>query len=229
MASVVDLKFEMQEQQQSLWCWAAVGASCALFYHPESAWTQCKIVTEQLPNPAGHPKLNCCDERNISDCNVLGNLMVEKVGNGSLQITNTYNRYEERPISFSKLKDELEGGRPVAFDLQLEFKEEVVGDEPPKFRHFVVIAGCREVGGEELVTVYDPIPGSGIAEMTYEKFIKDYKCHGKWTDRSELGSEIGMNFLGEWGGRDETQDRGEWDDKIAEYSVIKTYLTRPPQ
>src|SRR5436190_707981 len=35
------LRFTMQLQQQTQWCWAAVSVSINLFYHPASGQTQC--------------------------------------------------------------------------------------------------------------------------------------------------------------------------------------------
>src|SRR5947207_15958187 len=39
------LDVNMQHQQHTEWCWAAVGASVSLYYKPSSTWTQCSIAT----------------------------------------------------------------------------------------------------------------------------------------------------------------------------------------
>ncbi len=45
-----------QVQQTPVWCWAAVGAACAIFMDKKSGWTQCKMAGESIvPSPG-----NCC-------------------------------------------------------------------------------------------------------------------------------------------------------------------------
>jgi len=209
MATGIDLKFTMQDQRHDKWCWAAVGASCALYYDAGSDWTQCKIVNNQL----SRPEWNCCDDNPVSNCNVIGMLVKSKPDTGALQLPGVYKSTQEGAVPFGELKAELEAMAPVAFSLKLSLKEGVEGQD--QFGHFVVIAGCREVAGKQLVTVYDSIPGSGFAEMTYETFLHDYKCHGK------------MQAFGVWEEFDQTADLGRWDDKISGYSVTNTYFTKP--
>ena len=42
------LKFTMQQQEQTNWCWAAASTSVSHFYDSSSAWTQCKVANTQL-------------------------------------------------------------------------------------------------------------------------------------------------------------------------------------
>ena len=60
------LDFDMQDQEQSKWCWAAVGASVALYYEPQASWTQCRVANEQLE------RNDCCGNGAAGACNQYG-------------------------------------------------------------------------------------------------------------------------------------------------------------
>src|SRR4029079_4998564 len=57
------LRFTMQQQQQTEWCWAAVSVSVNLFYHPASGQTQCAVA-----NVAMGPT-TCCQDGSTAQCN----------------------------------------------------------------------------------------------------------------------------------------------------------------
>lgn len=45
-------KFDIQRQEQTNWCWAAVGATVVHYYNNNTSWTQCDIVTAALKQDA---------------------------------------------------------------------------------------------------------------------------------------------------------------------------------
>ena len=48
------IDFEMQKQQHSNWCWAAVAVSVARYFDPDSTWCQCRLASRM----AKREKLN---------------------------------------------------------------------------------------------------------------------------------------------------------------------------
>ena len=60
------IKFTMQHQLQSEWCWAAVSVSVAHYYDSHSSWTQCQMVNAQ------RGLTSCCQNGGSNDCNQPG-------------------------------------------------------------------------------------------------------------------------------------------------------------
>ena len=56
------LPLNVQRQLQSNWCWSAVSVSVSIYYNPQSAWTQCSLVTAEF-------NTDCCIDGSTSDCN----------------------------------------------------------------------------------------------------------------------------------------------------------------
>src|SRR5262249_28827267 len=54
--------FEMQQQLQSNWCWAAVASSVAKHYDQTSGWPQCEIANQELGQTC------CCTNGGSPDC-----------------------------------------------------------------------------------------------------------------------------------------------------------------
>lgn len=154
-------KFTLQQQEEDVWCWAAVGVSCALFYNPNSDWTQCKMVNLTSP-----PKLGaCCNGSDRpSDCVVQGPLDNKKHV-GSLDTANIANGFVENAIPFDQLKAEIDAGRVVPFMVSID-----------GYTHFVVVAAYKQTAEVNEVTVNDPLLGDST--MEYAVFAKHYKING---------------------------------------------------
>ncbi len=179
------LDFTMQPQEQFAWCWAAVGTSCALFYDPNSGWTQCKVASKSIVPAPG----NCCGA-NASGfkCNLPWPLL-NKDNQGSFVTTHIPSRFVEGAIPVQTLIEEINKGQLLAYRLEIKLDHEIdiiPGPEEkliPGFWHFVVIAGYQFSGpvNDQNVTVYVHDPFSlekGYSTMTYEVFQKNYQCHG---------------------------------------------------
>ena len=130
-AAAVTLPQFMQPQQQTNWCWAAVGTSVGLFYNT-GKWTQCDTATGCLPGE------DCC--KAPAPCNVYGYL------NESLSYTKSYDRYQSGTISVNTIKNELQAGNPVGTRVAW------YGGGA----HFMTITG---VSGND-ITIQDPIFGT---------------------------------------------------------------------
>jgi hypothetical protein len=66
LPALAALKFTMQHQLQSEWCWAAVSVSVAHYYDARSPWTRCKMVNAQTGNTT------CCENGGSDACNQPG-------------------------------------------------------------------------------------------------------------------------------------------------------------
>src|SRR5262245_22549441 len=63
------MRFDLQMQQQSNWCWAAVTTSLLDFFDPENALTQCQVVKECFSQADFEIEADCCQQSKDKDCN----------------------------------------------------------------------------------------------------------------------------------------------------------------
>lgn len=157
----MQLSFTMQEQKTFVWCWAAVGASCALFYDPLSIWTQCKLVEASIMAGPG----SCCQKPVPLTCLVFGYLQNPQ-GKGAFILTGIANGYRSGALSFSNLKAQLDAGLLVAFRVSRSVMNKEIA-------HFVVVSGYDIVDGQEYITVNDPFFNTSF--MSYQRFQDAYK------------------------------------------------------
>jgi hypothetical protein len=151
--------FQIESQQQSEWCWAAVAVSIDKYFNSNSTRTQCKIAGLVLKNVQ-----NCCDEA-ATNCNQNASLIT------ALQKINRWSRTLNRPLRFDEIRQELNAGRPVCARIQWKGG----GD------HFVVIAGYEVLQSGALhVFVEDPLNPSSTVE--YDEFKTAYYGDGEWVD-----------------------------------------------
>ena len=163
------IDFEMQKQQHSNWCWAAVAVSVARYFDPDSTWCQCRLASRM----AKREKLKvaaCGTCRNPSavpkKCNQPWYLQK------ALRIVKRLKgKPKGRPLSFRKTKQLIKAGRPVC--------ARILWGEGPE-AHFVVVSGCFTTKtGERWLDVEDP--DSGSSTWLDEEFRKNYHyAQGKW-------------------------------------------------
>jgi hypothetical protein len=152
------LDFGMQHQLHSNWCWAAVATSVALFYDPNSQWTQCGVVNRTKG------KRGCCGKGVSRDCNSIGHLQktLQLVGHGRRP------SYHRGKILFSRAWQEIDAGRPIG--VRTQWRGSKIG-------HVLAIIGYHR--GLELLTVADP--HYGRSHVHYRVFCRDYRGSGEWT------------------------------------------------
>ena len=152
------LDFNMQHQEHSNWCWAAVSVSVEQFFSPGKELRQCGMAHLELG-------FRCCDEPERR-CNQPHRLdpPLERV-----------NRLRGRPIaevlSFAKVQEEIDAGRPVC--VRIRWRD--------GGGHFVVITGYDvSPRGVEQVIVDDPFYRQ--SRIPIERLRSSYQVdHGKWT------------------------------------------------
>jgi peptidoglycan hydrolase-like protein with peptidoglycan-binding domain len=149
------LKFTMQQQEQTNWCWAAVSTSVSHFYDTSSSWTQCKVANTQLG------RTDCCGTGGSGECNVYGYL-----DKGLVEV-GRFDHLQNGTIGFEDLQNEMIASRPLGIRVAW------AGGGA----HFIAAIGVEE---GDLVLVGDP--GSGTNSLVaYTTLKTSYNGSGTWT------------------------------------------------
>lgn len=159
------MSFQMQTQQQSQWCWAAVTASVAGFYNSGSDWTQCSLANAELG------QTTCCADGSTSQCNQWWYL------DRSLGRTGNLTGVEMGTLTVEGIDAELDNQRPVGARVQWSDGS----------GHFVIISG---VGVDaKTIAIEDPFYGSSF--MSYDTFKDNYQGLGGFWERTYRTNKSG--------------------------------------
>jgi hypothetical protein len=162
------LDFENQQQERTMWCWAAVAVGVAHYYDPHTMFTQCSIASAELRQDCS------CDgpKPNPDPCNVYGYLMSSlfRIGHFAKWIA-------LRPASASEIIGEIDAERPLC--------ARIVWNGGGA--HLAVISGyananaadskVRSISG---VAIADP--WWGLSDIDFEDFPALYANCGRCTD-----------------------------------------------
>jgi hypothetical protein len=152
------LLLAMQQQAESLWCWAAVTVSVSSFYSPASKWTQCFLVSAEVGSPS------CCTNGSSSVCNQAWTL------DTALQRTNNLVRWAPGTVPAAGIQTELGVAHPICCRIGWNNGG----------GHFVALSGYQNDGVIEEVTVDDPFYGRSHVPLGL--FMTAYQNNGVWTD-----------------------------------------------
>lgn len=158
---------QMQTQQQTNWCWAAVAVSIHNFLDGSGGLTQGRIATPVLQAekqiPAG---VDCSGTPEL--CNYTAAL------DDALKISGNLRRggfLRDQHLIFEAVKRWVNANLPVGARITW------AGGGA----HFVVLDGYREfASGARQVHVEDPLYGPSF--QLYEDFVADYPPGGNWQD-----------------------------------------------
>jgi hypothetical protein len=151
----VVLRFPIQAQTQSQWCWAAVSASVSRFYVPATTWTQCRVANVQWG------RTDCCGTGAGGACNnpsVLGT---------ALTTVGHLDRQTGVQEALQTVENEVVAGRPLCIRVGW------AGGGG----HFIVASGTEDDG---FVWVSDP-GGGTTALVAYDTLRTAYRGSGTWT------------------------------------------------
>jgi len=151
----VVLRFPIQAQQQSQWCWAGVSASVSRYYVPASTWTQCRIANQQWG------RTDCCGAGASGACNnpsVLGT---------ALTTVGHFDRQTSAQESLQTVENELVAGRPLCIRVGWSGGG----------GHFIVASGLEDDG---FLWISDP-GGGTTALVAYDTVRTNYRGSGTWT------------------------------------------------
>lgn len=151
----VVLRFPIQRQQQSQWCWAGVSASVSRYYVPATPWTQCRIADVQSG------RNDCCGSGAAGPCNNPSTLGT------ALTTVGHFDRQTSVQESLQTLENELVASRPLCIRVGW------AGGGG----HFIVASGTEDDG---FVWVSDP--GGGTTTLVaYDTLRTAYSGSGTWT------------------------------------------------
>jgi Papain-like cysteine protease AvrRpt2 len=152
-------QFQIEPQQQSEWCWAAVAVSIDKYFSPNSTRTQCEIAGLVLGSG------NACCNNAGANCNHPATLVA------ALQKIYRWSRTIDRPLRFEEIRQELDARRPVCARIQWKGGS----------AHFVVLVGYDVLqSGARHVVVEDPLNPSSTID--YDEFKTAYYGDGTWVD-----------------------------------------------
>lgn len=154
------LGFNIEMQEQTQWCWAAVAVSVARFYQPSNTLTQCRVANMVLGTNG------CCS--NPGPCNI-DNYLEDALG-----AVAHYRDIEPEPLPFSDVNGEITSDRPLGCRIGW------FGGGG----HFVVIHGASVDGSgaavKRWVAIADPLYGP--SDYLIQKFTSGYRQDtGEWT------------------------------------------------
>jgi len=148
------LRFTMQQQEQTQWCWAAVSTSVNLYYHPASGQTQCALTNVAMN------QTTCCQNGSTVQCNQPWFL------DQALQIVGNLNAWSAGKAALATVKNEIRACRP--FCLRIGWNG--------GGGHFVTVYGFAL----QRINIADPWYGNSV--VPYGPFPSTYQGGGTWTD-----------------------------------------------
>lgn len=161
----VNLRFRIQRQQQSQWCWAAVSSSIRRYYQPASTLSQVDLVNQR------RGRTDCGQAGPGADgarCNIPDNTSAVIDGLGHLA------QMQNNSVPYANLRSELAAGRPIFIRIEWDGGG----------RHATVAAGVED---GEFVIICDPGPASAAdatqgttAVVAYDDLLSDYRGSGNW-------------------------------------------------
>ncbi len=165
---VAVMRFDLQMQEQTNWCWAAVTTSLLTFFHPDEPRTQCEIVRETLRDTEHDPEEDCCGTGKRDLCNRVCKLPDALDSMGLLSIRCNY------PLELHEIRQQIDLGLPLA--IRIEWKK--------GGGHFVMITGVLPQDprgdGHTWIRIADPLRESAVY-ITYNALKKRYRGDGEWT------------------------------------------------
>ena len=154
--SVTLLQYQMQTQQQTQWCWAAVSASTSLYFDASSSWTQCKLADTEFSQST------CCNsgQGGCPSCNKPYYLQ------RSLATTGNFANQTGATQTVDDVLAEIAQRRPVG--VRIEW--------PDGSGHFVMVTGVGQ--NRQMLAIDDPWYGHSY--ISYSAFSSAYQGNGTW-------------------------------------------------
>jgi hypothetical protein len=159
---------DVQMQQQTYWCWAALGTSITLFFDAKSPLTQCALAGSFLKQAPGF----CCSDTNAAgpQCNLYSDL--SKV----LTSTDTLADFEEGTLPLQSIRAQINNAVPIAARIGWDGGG----------GHFVMVTGIGpdDPRGDNftLVEIEDPSQSYyGSHFVPFATLVKGYRGLGTWT------------------------------------------------
>lgn len=152
-----ELKFSMQNQLQTNWCWAANATSISQYYNRNTPWTQCRLACNCLNRP------DCCSNPAPNLCNRPYYLHT------ALQRTGNLRNFFAGTLTPDMIRSEIDNGWVIG--VRIGWRSDG--------GHFVTIHGYDDRSGELFVYISDPRYGKCYLKVN--DFATRYLNEGIWT------------------------------------------------
>ena len=163
------MRFDVQRQQRTKWCWAAITTSILGFFHPDRTVTQCQVVQRCLDPLADGDGAgaDCCRRGRIKACNRTFKLVdaLDEMGLSSSRCN--------YPLTLDEVREQIHAGVPVAVRIGWRGGG----------GHFVVVTAVADEAarkGQTWLRVADPLD-QAASYVTYDMLKHSYKGQGTWT------------------------------------------------
>jgi hypothetical protein len=174
------MRFDLQMQKQTKWCWAAVTASLIRFFDPDRDLSQCQVVKKCRPKVAVCPVCRedvfCAHCADVDPCTDGAN----KASNRTYKLSDALEKMNVRfsrcnyPIPLDEVRRQIHEGLPVAVRIDW-------GDGRG---HFVVITavGPADPRGDNHTWLRVANPEDQVASYIAYRTLRDsYNGEGQWT------------------------------------------------
>ncbi len=168
MRSASLMGVDLQMQQQTNWCWAAVGTSTTLFFDPANPLTQCDLAGSFLKRPPGF----CCTGTHGAgpQCNQTASL------SQVLTSTSTLASVTQGTLPLQSIRAQINNAAPIAARIGWDGGG----------GHFVMVTGIGpdDPRGDNftLVEIEDPSQSYyGSHFVPYATLVRGYRGSGTWT------------------------------------------------
>jgi len=187
------IRFRIQRQEQSEWCWAAVAVSVERYFDPGSKLKQCDVANKVLPeeyegvtDAQGNPIFtlpdsdsecccHCCCDPESCDLPAGLDTALQKVYKWRISLG--------RALTFLEVQREIDRGRPIG--VGIKWTTGGSSGNPGTTGHYVVIRGYRMLSsGVSQVYVADPLNASGLVD--FDEFTFSYYGEGQWVETELL-------------------------------------------
>jgi len=154
------MQYQVDTQEQTFWCWAAVAQSVRAYFAPRSPLSQCEVATETLRR-FENPRLNCCRDPVPCDIPYYLDRALTQVGH--------LNFVYPAPLSWNDVRYVTrQMNRPLCAYLA-----------SASSGHYVVITDAFLANGAEYLLVHDPDdPFRGAVQIAYDQFRLNYAMSG---------------------------------------------------
>jgi hypothetical protein len=157
------VKFPIQRQEQTNWCWAAVSATVVHYFNAETSWSQCDIVSDCLGEDA------CDTDASSPTINKAWYL------DEALRVVGCLRQMKDRKVSYETVSTEISARRPLGIRLQWRGGG----------GHFVVIRGWFKGDDDSMwYIVEDPAKrGGGTIKISAANLERPngFRGKGSWS------------------------------------------------
>ncbi len=170
------MRFNLQMQKQTKWCWAAVTTSLLSFFYSDTSLTQCDVVRKcfgQQQNGA-EAGADCCQSGNSEVCNKTFKL------SQALEAMGVLESYVNSALPLKEIRRQISAGVPLAVRIGWRDRNGNLSSSG----HFVILTavGPDDPRGDDHAWVRVADPNDKVASYTtYGTLKNNYKCQGQWT------------------------------------------------